>query len=87
MKKDPLRDIVKDLLNPVTRDNIEMSSVEVGGVNRSDYPDFVDAYVSYAEFIDGTPLSESQLEKLNDAFPDIAQEYAYDASYHHNILV
>jgi len=37
--------------------NIEMSDIHAW-----DAPDFCDAYVSYAEHSDGTPLTEDELE-------------------------
>lgn len=42
-----------------------------------DYPDFVDAYVTYATWDDtGLPLSDGELESLNEHEPEIAQELA-----------
>jgi len=40
-----------------------------------DYPDFCDAFVSYAEHEDGTPLTEKELEKLepHDYFDEMYQ--------------
>jgi hypothetical protein len=46
--------------------NVDMDSLEVEDINTNDYPDFVDAYISYAEFEDGTPLNNSELDELND---------------------
>lgn len=44
---------------------INLASIEVSDVNRRDYPDFCDAYISYAETVDGIALTEEQLEVLN----------------------
>lgn len=52
--------------------------VEVDGVNLDDYPDFCDAYFSYAEFEDGTPLDELELEELTDLYPDVVGYMAFD---------
>ena len=43
---------------------INWRSLEFDGINPKDYPDFSDAYVTYAEYADGTPLSESEIEKM-----------------------
>ncbi len=51
---------------------------EVEGVDYSDYPDFCDAYFSYAEFGDGTPLTDSELEQLTDENGDVVNEMCYD---------
>jgi len=46
--------------------NMEYKNIEFDGVDRSDAPDFCDAFVCYAEHKDGTPLTDDELEKLND---------------------
>ena len=38
----------------------------MSNVNNNDYPDFVDAYIEYAENNDGIELSDKELEKLNE---------------------
>jgi hypothetical protein len=45
--------------------NAKIESVEVEGIDPSDYPDFSDAYISYAE-IDGREATEEELDELND---------------------
>ena len=40
--------------------------IELDGVDMRDYPDFCDAYIESASFSDGTPLTDSQLETLNN---------------------
>lgn len=46
-------------------DYTKIESVEVEGIDTRDYPDFCDAYVSYAE-IDGREATEEELDELND---------------------
>ena len=48
-----------------------VKSLEVDGLDSDDYPDFCDAYFSYAEFEDGTPLNDEQLEELADKNAEI----------------
>ncbi len=52
--------------------------LEVDGVDSGDYPDFSDAYFSYACYEDGTPLTEDELNKLTDLASDVLWEMAYD---------
>ena len=52
--------------------------LEVDGVDGSDYPDFADAYFSYGCYEDGTPLTEEELERLNDLASDVLWEMAFD---------
>ena len=44
---------------------VDYKSLEVDGINYSDYPDFADAYISGGSFIDGTPLDDETIETLN----------------------
>jgi hypothetical protein len=43
----------------------KIESVEVEGIDPSDYPDFCDAYVSYAE-INGREATEEELDEINE---------------------
>jgi hypothetical protein len=55
-------------------------SVEVDGVDSRDYPDFCDAYFSYAEFEDtGEPLDEDDMDLLQEVYPEVCYEMAYDS--------
>jgi hypothetical protein len=44
---------------------VSPSSIEIEDMDPADYPDYSDAYVAYAEFVDGTPLSNDELEELD----------------------
>ena len=46
-------------------DYTKIESVEVEGIDTRDYPDFSDAYISYAE-IDGREATEEELQKLSE---------------------
>jgi hypothetical protein len=48
----------------------KIKNVEVDGVEADDYPDFCDAFFSYAEYDDGTPLADEELELLEKDFGD-----------------
>ena len=59
--------------------NAKIVDLEVDGVNTWDYPDFVDAFVSYAVWQDtGKELTDQELDELNDKHPEIAQELALE---------
>ena len=45
--------------------NAKIESIEVEGIDTRDYPDFSDAYISYAE-IDGREATEEELQELSD---------------------
>jgi hypothetical protein len=57
---------------------IDWSSVELDGIDTRDYPDFCDAYLAYAEFLDGTPLSEDELDEAMLQFTDKIWQLAHE---------
>jgi len=59
---------------------LDISTVEIAGIDHSDAPDYSDAYVNYAEWDDGIALTESELEYLNNDFSDGIYECIQDAA-------
>ena len=53
--------------------------IQVDGVDGRNYPDFSDAYFCYACYEDGTPLTDSELEKFEQENGDLLWEKAYDS--------
>ena len=53
-----------------------MKNIEIDNINMNDYPDFVDAYIIYAEDDNGTPLTDTELDQLNES--GFASEYIHD---------
>ena len=49
----------------------------------NDYPDFCDAYVESAEKLDGTPLTDVELEELSELEETMSyvNENAYDSLF------
>lgn len=58
---------------------IEEASLVVEGIDRKDYPDFCDAYFSYAEYTDGTEVSDEGLESLVNDYPELLSEMVFDS--------
>ncbi len=53
--------------------------VEVDGVDSTDYPDFCDAFFSYAAFEDnGEALTDEELDELRDLHSDVLCQMAYE---------
>ena len=48
-------------------DLTKLDCIEVDGIDTADYPDFVDAFISYAE-IDGKELSDEQYDYVNEQY-------------------
>mgnify|MGYP000322785240 FL=1 len=61
----------------------EVTNIELGGVDMNDYPDFCDAYVESAEKLDGTPLTENELEELSmlEETMSYVNENAYESLF------
>jgi len=57
---------------------VELSSIELDGVESWDRPDYADAYAVAAEFTDGTPLSDDELDELSDKHGDVINMVAHE---------
>ena len=53
---------------------INQESIKVEGVSMIDYPKFSDAFVTEANYKDGTPLEESEIQELNEFEKDFINE-------------
>ena len=49
-----------------TMDFGNYTNVEIGSIEMDDYPKFCNAYIEYAEHKDGTELSNSEYNELNE---------------------
>ena len=58
---------------------VDLDSFIVEDVFTDDYPDFCDAFISYATFRDGTELTAEEVMGLNEKYPEIAQELAFES--------
>lgn len=68
----------------INEKEVDIGSIEIGGIDPSDYPDFADAYVEYAESVNGYGLTEAECELLQDKYSDIIYDLIVDnvcASY------
>lgn len=56
----------------------DVGYMEIDGVNMREYPDFAEAYASYAEYKDGTELTQEELDELSEHHHDYIHEYLFD---------
>jgi len=56
---------------------IDWNTVQLDGVDTKDYPDFSDAFFTYAEWDDGTPLTEDELDQMGEDYYSELNEMAY----------
>ena len=69
------------LINPFTPlKEVDYSSLEIEGIDTSDYPDFCDAYFSSGLYLDGSPISEDDLILLS-CDGELIQEYVFNSLY------
>ena len=55
---------------------INEETLVVEGVFVIDYPEFCDAYFSFAKDIEGNELQDEQLDRLTDKYPELVNELA-----------
>ena len=60
---------------------VDTDTIVVGGVDRKDYPDLVDAHSVSAEFVDGSVLSDDELEELDREHRELIYEIAHDSLF------
>jgi hypothetical protein len=60
---------------------IDLSSLEVDGIDHSDHPDYCDAYFSKGKFLDGKELSDDELIELTDAYPFTLHDLVFNTIY------
>jgi hypothetical protein len=58
---------------------VDAASLSVEGVDPRDYPDFCDAYLIGGLYEDGTELTDEEMDDLNDKYPDIVNEMAFNS--------
>ena len=47
--------------------------IEIDNIKHWDYPDYVAAYISEADY-NGKPMSDKMLDEINDNYPDFVYE-------------
>lgn len=60
-------------------DTRKLENVVMADVQMYDFPDFVNAYVEYAE-INGVELTDAQYDEVNENY-EFLQESAYESLY------
>jgi len=67
--------LIKSMLDRLT-------DIQVENIDFKDYPDFVDAYVSYAYSPElNRPLTDDELDYLNNEHPEFVSESIYNIIY------
>lgn len=57
---------------------VDVSSIEIDGIDLHDYPDFCDAYISSAAYEDGTELTVEELDEFQNDNYGLPNELIHD---------
>lgn len=57
---------------------VDIKSLNIGGVDRVDYPDFVDASFTYGEYSDGMEMSDIELQKFTEENGSLLNDLIFD---------
>ena len=60
---------------------VDLSTIGIDGVDRKDYPDFCDAFISSARFTDGIELDDAELEQLTEENYDLINQLVIENLY------
>ena len=66
-------------MDVIDLDVVDLGSLQIEGIYMDDYPDFCDAYFSEGNRVDGTKLSDDELERLTEDYPFMLHEMALAA--------
>jgi len=57
---------------------VNVQSIQIEDVDYKDYPKFCDAFISFAEYEDGTELTDEELEEYTDSNLELINELIFD---------
>ncbi len=57
---------INEAAGSIDLNKINLGSLKVAGIDKSDHPDYVDAYVTYARYKSGKELTDAELDMVND---------------------
>jgi hypothetical protein len=70
---------------------VSYPTIALHGVDHRDYPDYADAYVIGAQFVDGDDLTEQECELIQELYPEVVMEVATEsmtdmADYYNDLM-
>ena len=60
---------------------MKLTNIQLDGVDHNDSPDFVDAFIISADHENGTPLTDIELDEVNNNYPDVVYQAVIDLLY------
>ena len=61
----------------INNKKVNLDTIKVDGVHHWDFPEFCDAFVSFAEFVDGSTLTPKELDQITDNNPELVNDLAH----------
>lgn len=58
---------------------VDADSLQVEGVNRTDYPDLCDSFFSFGLYKDGTEMTPDELDELGQLYPHVLHNMAHES--------
>ena len=62
-------------------DKVDIASLVIEGLSHYDHPDYCDAFYSSGHYVDGTPLTDDELEELKDMDSNLFYELINNTIY------
>tara|TARA_R100001594_G_scaffold3638_1_gene13532 strand:+ start:582 stop:797 length:216 start_codon:yes stop_codon:yes gene_type:complete len=59
---------------------VNINTIKIDNVYSWDYPEYCDAFVSFAKFIDGKTLSPRQLDTITDNYQELVNDLAHQTN-------
>ena len=66
----------------INKKQVDTSTIEIDGIYTDDHPDYCDAYVTKACFIDGKSLDEDELMEFEESYPEIIDQMAFESLFY-----
>ena len=61
----------------INNKEVNLDTIKIDGVYSWDYPEYCDAYVCFAKFLDGSALNRNELEQITDNYQELVNELAH----------
>ena len=84
-KMPKLKELVKKVVENIPQNKltlngkeVDVSSIELDGVDAKDFPKFSDAYISAAYYVDGALLTDKEVDQLTSENPELVNDLAHN---------
>lgn len=61
----------------INNKKVNLDTIKIDGVYSWDFPEYCDAYVCFATFVDGSALNRKELEQITDNYPELVNNLAH----------